>query len=55
MKASPSSMQAKVGDAVGDPRRVARSADTGTGSPAEIFWKRSVTAAWLVLVLKKAV
>lgn len=55
VKPSPSSMQAKLGDAVSDPKRMARSADTGTGSPADIFWNTLVTAAWLVLDLKKAV
>lgn len=54
VKLSPSSMQAKLGDAVSDPKRMARSADTGTGSPADIFWNTSMTVAWLVLDLKKA-
>lgn len=46
VKLSPSSMQAKLGDAVSDPKRMARSAD--------IFWNTSMTVAWLVLDLKKA-
>lgn len=54
VKLSPGSMQAKLGDAVGDPKRMARSADTVTGLPAEIFWKRSVTVARLALDLKRA-
>lgn len=55
MKLSPSAMQAKLGDAVSEPNRMARSADMGMASPADTFWKRSMAAAWLALDLKKAV
>ena len=54
VKWSPSSMQAKVGDAVLLPRRAARSAEMGKGAPRRTFWKTDVMVGMEASDLKKA-